>query len=123
MDIVFGILGRTALRIDGGLDEDWGTPRLSAMLATLLVHAGRAVPIDTLVAWVWPEEGDTPQNPASTFHTYATRLRKSLQRLAKPPTLYVENGCYRLDVDKSLIDYGRFRMLIGQARAHARADA
>lgn len=123
MDIVFGILGRTALRIDGDLDETWGSSRLRAMLATLLVHAGRAVPIDTLVAWIWPEDADTPQNPASTFHTYATRIRTSLRRLAKPPELRVDNGCYRLDVDKSLIDYGHFRMLIGEARAYARAHA
>lgn len=123
MDIVFGILGRTALRIDGGLEEDWGSPRLRAMLATLLVHAGRAVSIDTLTAWVWSEDGGHPQNPASTFHTYATRIRKSLQRLAEPPTLQVENGSYRLDFDTSLLDYSRFRVLVGQAREHARANA
>jgi tetratricopeptide (TPR) repeat protein len=93
------------------------------MLATLLVHAGRAVPIDTLVAWIWPEEDSTPQSPASTFHTYATRIRTALRRLPKPPTIHVENGCYRLDVDKSLIDYGRFRILIGQARACVRTEA
>jgi tetratricopeptide (TPR) repeat protein len=93
------------------------------MLATLLVHAGRAVPIETLVAWIWPEEDATPQSPASTFHTYATRIRTALRRLSNPPTLHVEYGSYRLDVDKSLIDYDRFRTLIGQARACARAEA
>jgi tetratricopeptide (TPR) repeat protein/DNA-binding SARP family transcriptional activator len=123
VDIVFGILGRTALRIDGDLDETWGSARLRAMLATLLVHAGRSVPIDTMVAWIWPEESATPQNAASTFHTYATRIRAALRRLPRPPTLHVENGSYRLDVDKSLIDYSRFRALIGQARACARTEA
>jgi tetratricopeptide (TPR) repeat protein len=93
------------------------------MLATLLVHPGRAVPIDMLVAWVWPEDGVIPQHPASTFHTYATRIRASLRRLAKPPKLHVENGCYRLDVDRSSIDYGQFRTLVAEARRHARAQA
>jgi tetratricopeptide (TPR) repeat protein len=123
VDVVFGILGRTALRIDGDLNEDWGTPRLRAMLATLLVHAGRAVPIDTLLAWVWPEDGAAPLHPISTFHTYATRIRRALRQLTPAPSLQVENGCYRLDLDRSLIDYSCFRMLIGKARDHARAGA
>lgn len=122
MDIIYGILGRTALRIDDDLDDAWGSTRLRAMLATLLVHAGRAVPVETLVAWVWPEDGDLPQHPTSTFHTYATRIRTSLRLLAKPPTLHAENGTYRLDADRSSIDYGHFRMLLGQARGHARAN-
>lgn len=123
VDTIYGILGRTALRIDDDLNESWGSTRLRAMLATLLVHAGRAVPIETLVAWVWPEDGAIPQHPASTFHTYATRIRMSLRRLANPPKLHVANGCYRLDVDRSSIDYGQFRALVAEARAHARAGA
>jgi tetratricopeptide (TPR) repeat protein len=123
VDIVFGILGRTALRIDDDLDEAWGSTRLRAMLATLLVHAGRAVPISTLLAWIWPDDGSIPQNPASTLYTYATRIRTSLRRLPEPPALHVENGYYRLEVDKSLIDYERFRVSVGQARVHARAGS
>lgn len=34
--------------------------------------------------------------------------------------LYTGNGSYRLDVDKSLIDYHQFRSLITRARTHAR---
>lgn len=93
------------------------------MLATLLVHAGRAVPVDTMLAWIWPDDSATPQNPVATFYTYATRIRAALRRLPKPPTLHVENGRYRLDVDKSLIDYEQFRVLVGRARAHARTGA
>ncbi|WP_460395904.1 tetratricopeptide repeat protein [Actinophytocola sediminis] len=121
--MIFGILGKTALRIDGDLDENWGSPRLRAMLATLLLHPGRALPVETLVAWVWPEAAATPQHPAATFHTYAARIRRSLRQLAKPPELHAENGCYRLDLDRSLIDYHRFRTLVVRAREHARAHA
>lgn len=120
VDVAFGILGPTALRIDGVLRENWGTPRLQAVLATLLAHAGRPVPIATLMEWAWPGEKPVPINPASTFHTYATRIRRRLQQLSCPANLYASNGRYRLEVDRSLIDYHQFRELVTLARTHIR---
>jgi tetratricopeptide (TPR) repeat protein/DNA-binding SARP family transcriptional activator len=120
VEVTFGILGRTVLRIGGELQEDWAAPRVRAVLATLLVHAGQAVSIDTLTAWAWPREKPIPQDPVSTFHTYATRIRRCLQRIVYPSTLHTGNGSYRLDVDKSLIDLHQFRSLITQARAQVR---
>jgi tetratricopeptide (TPR) repeat protein/DNA-binding SARP family transcriptional activator len=119
----YGILGRTALRIDGNLDQGWGTPRLRGVLATLLVHVDRRVPIETLLAWAWPEGETLPQKPMATYYTYATRIRGVLRRLDSATVLHVENGCYRLEVDKSLIDYTCFRTLIGRARELARERA
>lgn len=120
MGTTFGILGRTALLVGGSLREDWGRPRERAVLATLLVHAGRWVPIDTLINWAWPQDTLLPQNPVPTFHSYSTRIRRSLQRMPSPPTLEAGNGGYRLAVDKSLIDFYLFRSLITQARTHLR---
>jgi tetratricopeptide (TPR) repeat protein/DNA-binding SARP family transcriptional activator len=120
VDVAFGILGPTALRIDGRLRENWGTPRLQAVLAALLVHTGRPVPISTLVEWAWPNEKPGPVNPASTFHTYATRIRRRLQQLPYPSNLYASNGRYRLEVDRALIDHHQFRELITRARTHIR---
>jgi tetratricopeptide (TPR) repeat protein len=120
--IDFGILGRTALRIGGDLDWGWGTPRIRAMVAALLVHAGRPVSVDALLAWVWPDEDALPQNPTATFYTYATRIRKILQHVVPPSALRAENGSYCLDVEKSLIDYGQFQIRIVQARERARAE-
>lgn len=116
MDATFGILGRTALRVDGTVDEHWGRPRLRAMLATLLIHPGKPVPIDTLMAWVWPEDTPTPQNRVQTFHSYATRIRQNLQHVRVPVELAAVAGTYRLSVDHSTIDYYRFRSLIATAR-------
>jgi tetratricopeptide (TPR) repeat protein len=122
VEVTFGILGRTALRIGGDLQEGWGAPRLHAVLATLLVHAGRSVPIGTLIEWSWGEETAGPRDPVSTFHTYATRIRKWLLRLSSPVAeLRTGKGSYRLDVaDKAIIDYCQFRTLVTQARACAR---
>jgi Bacterial transcriptional activator domain len=120
-NIKFGILGSTALYANNEVNHRWGAPRLCAMLATLLVHAGRPVRQDTLVAWVWTEEANLPQCPESTFHTYATRIRNSLAQLPGSSTIMVDNGAYRLMVDRSTIDYYRFQDLTWQAREHARA--
>jgi tetratricopeptide (TPR) repeat protein len=120
VDITFGILGRTAVRIGDTFQEDWSAPKVQALLATLLAHAGRSVPLDTLIDWAWPEEQPLPQNRAATFHTYATRIRRVLQRLPSTSTLHTGNGAFRLDVDKSLIDYHRFRSLVTQARVQTR---
>jgi tetratricopeptide (TPR) repeat protein/DNA-binding SARP family transcriptional activator len=114
-----GVLGGTALLINGRLREDWGRPRERAVLATLLVHPGRWVSIDTLIEWAW-SEGEPPRNPVQTFHNYATRIRKWLQPLPSPPTLRAGNGAYRLEVDRSRIDYHQFRALIAEAREQAR---
>ncbi|TCO62498.1 transcriptional regulator [Actinocrispum wychmicini] len=116
MEITFGILGRVALRIGGELQEKWGRPREHAILATLLLYPNRTVPIATLLEWVWSGERRGPQDPVSTLHTYATRLRRSLDRLSPRPLLSAANGGYLLEVDKSLIDYHQFRALIAQAR-------
>lgn len=120
MDIIFGILGRTAVRLGDTFEEDWGTPKVQALLATLLAHAGRRVALDTLIEWAWPEEKPLPKNRAATFHTYATRIRRVLRRLPAPSTLHTGNGAFRLDVDRQVIDYQVFRSLADKARAHAR---
>jgi len=120
VDAAFGILGKTALRIDGALEESWGARRERAVLARLLIHPGRPLPIDTLIEWVWPEDATLPRNPVPTFHTYATRIRRSLQRVAVPAALVAADGSYRLDVDKAEIDYFRFGNLMADARTAAR---
>jgi tetratricopeptide (TPR) repeat protein len=108
--------------LDGNLDDTWGKPRERAVLATLLVHANQVVPVDKLMRWVWPQDKPAPANPGPTFHTYATRIRRALERLPSPPKLRAAQGGYRLEVDRSSIDINRFRDLVTQARACAPTD-
>lgn len=115
---MLGILGRTALLLDGGPDDTWGKPRERAVLATLAVHADQVVPVDKLLRWVWPEDQPVPANPGPTFNTYATRIRRALERLPQPPTLRAVQGGYRLEVDRASIDLHLFRDLVTQARRH-----
>jgi tetratricopeptide (TPR) repeat protein len=120
VETMFGILGRTALVIDGTLLETWGRPRERAALGALLVHAGRWVPVSTLIEWAWPEEKAQPRNLGPTFHTHAARIRNWLRQMPSPPSLNVDSGSYRLDIDKSLVDYYRFTALLREARMHTK---
>ncbi len=116
VDAFLGILGTTALLIDGKVDDNWGKPRERAVLATLAVHVGRVVQIDTLIRWAWPADTPVPRNPAPTFHTYAARIRRALRRLPTPADLRPGQGGYRLEMAKELIDHHRFRALVTRAR-------
>lgn len=115
MDAFLGILGTTALLLDGEPNDTWGKPRERAVLATLAVHVNRVVPIGTLIQWAWPADKPIPQNPAGTFHLYAARIRRVLRRLPAPALLAAGQGGYRLEMDRSLIDLFRFRALITRA--------
>lgn len=122
MDAIFGILGRTSLRVDGQIQINWGTPRLRAVLTTLLIHVGNPISVDTLIEWAWSEESSTPLNPASTFHTYSSRIRKALATVDKAVKVVVEKGRCWLEADRGSIDYYQFRALLGDARSLLRRD-
>src|SRR5262245_17444968 len=111
-----GILGTTALLLDGGPDDGWGRPRERAVLAVLLVHANEFVPLDTVVRWVWPPDKPAPLPPGPSLDAYVARIRRVLARLPGAPQLHIESGGYRLAVDPELIDLHQFRALLDQAR-------
>ncbi|GAA2973770.1 BTAD domain-containing putative transcriptional regulator [Actinokineospora diospyrosa] len=120
MEAAFGILGATALRLDGVLDAGWESPKPKAMLAALLVAPGRTLPGDALVRWVWSQEQPRPTRTTATLDTYATRIRKLLKRLPVTATLRGHRGAYRLDTDRAAIDYFQFRDLVATAQRHFR---
>lgn len=113
----FKILGRTQLRVAAHrFDDQWGQPKLRGMLAALLLRGGRAVPIEELITWVWPE-GKEPGNPVSTLDSYAWRIREALRHMEAPPRLSREDGAYQIDVDPREIDFFEFRAAVELARA------
>jgi tetratricopeptide (TPR) repeat protein/DNA-binding SARP family transcriptional activator len=120
VDAVFGILGPTALRVDGEWDEGWGPPRERATLAALLINAGKAVSLDTLVEWVHEDETSL-RDPAATFHTYAWRIRQRLQRAGIDGPLIVHGRTFRLGIDPLLVDIHLFRALMADVRDLRRA--
>ncbi|OLB64026.1 MAG: hypothetical protein AUI10_12850 [Actinobacteria bacterium 13_2_20CM_2_72_6] len=98
----FGVLG--PLQVTGTDDEDVALPGAGprVVLAVLLVHANRPVPVDAIVEAVW--RGQPPRSWASNVQTYVSRLRHALPGLDVRYT----DGAYRLQLDPSALDLTEF---------------
>ncbi|WP_049575211.1 AfsR/SARP family transcriptional regulator [Nonomuraea sp. SBT364] len=100
----FRVLG--PLRVEGG--QEPGPAKHRALLAALLVSAGRAVPVERLVSVLW---GDRP--PASAdpvLRVYVSALRKIVDGITTVP------GGYLIAADPDEVDCHRFERLVGRAR-------
>ena len=115
MDVIIGILGGTALRVDGRLRADWGRPKEHAVLAALATQPGRSMSVETLSDWVWGG-GDAPSNPSSALHNHTSRIRVPLNRELPQVELVSEYHAYRLVVDRSKVDYFAFGEAVARAR-------
>src|SRR6266496_397250 len=120
MEIAFGILGRTTMRMHGRLGAGWGSPKLQKVLAALLVQPKARVATHTLVEWVWSVDEQEPNDPAATFRTYAGRIGKTMRDADVPAKLRTIDGALCLDVEREVIDYFAFGELIKRAREHSR---
>ncbi|MFD4638023.1 BTAD domain-containing putative transcriptional regulator [Lentzea sp. NPDC058436] len=118
MEIAFRILGRTGLRTADGFVHDWGKPKERAVLAVLLFNAGKPVSVRSLEKWVWAD--DVPSNPYPTLQTYVARVKAALREAGLPGVISNVERAYRLDVDRSTIDYFAFIELARKAKEAAR---
>src|SRR2546423_228261 len=90
------------------------------MLAMLLYHAGEPVRVDSIVEELWP--GGTVPGHRASLYALASRNRAVLDRVGLRDALVRINptGAYRLEVDPELVDFHRFRRIVGEAREAAR---
>ncbi|NUR89653.1 MAG: AfsR/SARP family transcriptional regulator, partial [Nonomuraea sp.] len=121
----FGVLGPLEVRTEGGERVTIPGLKVRALLADLLVHAGRVVSVDRLVEDLWGD--DVPGNPAAAVQVRVSQLRKALED-AEPGArdLIVSRAPgYVLDAPPGSIDADRFTALIApsDAAARERADA
>ena len=72
----FGILGATTAWRPDGQPVAIGGPRLRALLARLLLDAGRTVPVDRLVDDLYGER--PPKKVANALQSQVSRLRQVL---------------------------------------------
>ena len=98
--------------IRAGREIGLGGPRPRAVLALLVVEAGRVVPAGRLVEEVW--RGGPPPGAAKTLRSYVSRLRGLLDPDA---TLAASGGGYVLTLEPDLVDVVRFEQLAGAGRA------
>ncbi|NUW39382.1 AfsR/SARP family transcriptional regulator [Nonomuraea rhodomycinica] len=107
----FRVLGTLELRLDGS-PVRLTAPKQRALLAVLLIAAGRPVPARRLVDELWG--GSPPRSVDSTLHSLVSRLRaKGVSAITKEP------GGYRLGLEGAAVDAHAFERLAGRARESA----
>lgn len=85
------------------------------MLAMLLLHAGRTVPVERLAEAVWC--GERPSTYRNQLQASVSRLRRQLSQ--PDQVIATDPAGYRFRVDPQQVDAYRFRSLVTEARAAA----
>ena len=109
----------------GSTEIDLGAPQQRALLAVLLVHAGRPAGMPEIVEALWGEA--PPSRAVNAVHRNVGVVRRILEPgLAPRDTgrwLVRAGGGYRLAVDAGSLDLLRFRELTARARRVSRPEA
>ncbi|MET7466985.1 tetratricopeptide repeat protein [Nonomuraea sp. NPDC005501] len=109
----FRILGPLEFRREGS-PVPLTAPKQRALLAVLLIRAGRPLPAERLVDELWGAE--PPRSADGTLHSLLSRLRgKGLSGLVREP------GGYRLEMDGATLDARVFERHAVRARELAEA--
>jgi DNA-binding SARP family transcriptional activator len=111
----FRILGPLEIEGESG-PLALGGQRQRALLAVLLLHAGRVVPTDRLIHEIWGDR--PPTSAANSLQNAVSQLRKVLG----PETLQTRAPGYVLVVENGRIDAGRFESALSDARRAAPAE-
>lgn len=113
----FEVLGPMTVRTESGDVVPVPEAKVRALLADLLVHHGRPVPVDRLIDDLWGEA--LPGNPENTLQTKVSQLRRTLAKAEDGARALVEYGPagYALRVAEEAVDAGRFARLTARARA------
>ena len=98
--------------VRAGREVGLGGPRPRAVLALLVLEAGRVVPAGRLIEEVW--RGSPPPGAAKTLRSYVSRLRPVL---APDAALAARGGGYVLSVDPGVVDAVRFERLAAAGQA------
>jgi DNA-binding SARP family transcriptional activator/CheY-like chemotaxis protein len=118
-------------RVLGGV-EAWsagrrvelGGPKQRAALASLVLRAGRVVPLEQLIDDLWPE--NPPARAAATVQVFVSNLRRALEpdrpRGAPARVLVTAAPGYRLAVDPATVDAHVFARLAEEGRAALAGD-
>lgn len=109
----FRLLGPVVAEV-GGRSIPLGRRRERALLAALLLDAGRVVPVARLIELIWDDE--PPPEARKTLRVHVSRLRRCLEPAGDAVRLASSAGGYVLSVDRDLVDVHRFDALVATAR-------
>jgi DNA-binding SARP family transcriptional activator len=108
--VEFAILGPLEARA-GGKPVPLGSPKQRALLAMLLLEAGRVVSLDRLIEALWA--GDPPATAVASLQNFVAQLRKALGA----DTIETRAPGYVVRLDAEQLDVARVRSLVDAARA------
>src|SRR5580765_411221 len=112
----YRVLGSLEVLDDSGQRLPLGGPNQRTVLGSLLLRAGRTVPLQRLVDDLWEIP---PETAAKTVRVYVSRLR----RLLSAGAIESRSGGYSLRLDGDRFDLAQFEQLADEGRAAlARAD-
>ncbi|WP_214102664.1 BTAD domain-containing putative transcriptional regulator [Acrocarpospora catenulata] len=119
MRLDFRLLGPVEVVGESGQVVDLGSRKQRAVLALLLAHAPRVVPLDQIIDFLWREE--PPSSATGTLQAYIFQIRKALEPGRSPRTparvLRTLPPGYLLDIDPAQIDAHRFLTALEEAQA------
>ncbi|WP_067486237.1 BTAD domain-containing putative transcriptional regulator [Actinomadura hibisca] len=111
----FGVLGPVAAWTDDGRPVKIPDVKVRALLADLLVHEGRPVPVDRLIDDLWGER--LPRNPLATLQTRVSQLRRALEDAEPGGRGLVVSQQPGYLLEAAALDASDFQRLTAQARA------
>ncbi|MFG1946727.1 BTAD domain-containing putative transcriptional regulator [Nonomuraea sp. NPDC048826] len=120
----FRLLGPVEVWSEGG-QVPLGGAKPRALLAALLLEAGRVVPRERLIGAVWDE--DPPSTARQILHTYVASLRKAFVGAGLPPVIVSHRVGYLAEAPPQSLDKLVFERRVAEARravkegAHLRA--
>src|ERR1700683_224039 len=117
MEMEFGLLGPLMVRC-GGAVVPVPPGKQRAVLAALLLEAGRVVSVDELVDVLWGSQ--PPASARVTLQNYVMRLRKVLGDVGRA-RISTQPGGYLISTHTGELDVTRFEDLLGTAQAAAQA--
>lgn len=85
------------------------------ILAALLIHANRVVPVSDLVAFLWDDS--PPRAERNSLQNHVMRLRRTLGADA---LVHTRPDGYLIRVERDSVDVHRFHSLVGAAKAAVR---
>lgn len=114
MGYEFGLLGPVEVVWDGVVVPIPATKQ-RIVLATLLLDAGRVVPVETLVDRLWDE--DPPGGARNTLQNHVLRLRRALGGAAGRGRVRTHPRGYAIEATDDELDLRRFDLLMRRAKS------